>query len=146
MVTNTVTPNCQFLAFVRPGAVQKMVSREEDFLPISARRKLLRASHDCRDRPCKSAPHAGSSPTEFASGRAGTTLAISGGMMPPRTILAATDFSPASISGLAYAARLASYCRAALHVLHVEDPGPGAASEHHEIDVSDRTRREFQRV
>jgi nucleotide-binding universal stress UspA family protein len=67
-------------------------------------------------------------------------------MMPPRTILAATDFSPASISGLAYAARLASYCRAALHVLHVEDPGPGAASEHHEIDVSDRTRREFQRV
>ena len=84
--------------------------------------------------------------TKFASGRSGTTLAISGGMMPPRTILAATDFSAASISALAYAARLASYCRATLHVVHVEGPSPGAAPGHSAIDLSDRTRREFQRV
>jgi len=66
--------------------------------------------------------------------------------MPPRTILAATDFSTASISALAYAARLASYCRATLHVLHVENASPGAAPGHTAIDLSDRTRREFQRV
>jgi nucleotide-binding universal stress UspA family protein len=71
---------------------------------------------------------------------------MSGGMMPPRTILAATDFSTASISALAYAARLASYCRATLHVLHVEAPSPGAAPAHSAIDLSDRTRREFERV
>lgn len=67
-------------------------------------------------------------------------------LMPPRTILAATDFTDASISALAYAARLANHCRATLHVLHVEDPGPGAVPGHSTIDLSDRTRREFQRV
>jgi len=67
-------------------------------------------------------------------------------MMPPRTILAATDFTDASISALAYAARLANHCRATLHVLHVEDPGPGAVPGQSTIDLSDRTRRELQRV
>ena len=66
--------------------------------------------------------------------------------MPPRTILAATDFSNASIKALAFAARLANHCRAPLHVLHVEDPGPGAAPGQSSVDLSDRTRREMQRV
>ena len=74
------------------------------------------------------------------------TLATSGGMMPPRTILAATDFTEASISALAFAARLATHCRATLHVLHVEDRSPGGVPGQSTIDLSDRTRREFQRV
>src|SRR5919109_117158 len=67
-------------------------------------------------------------------------------MMPPRTILAATDFSNASIKALAFAARLANHCRAPLHVLHVEDAGPGAVPGQSSVDVSERTRREMQRV
>jgi nucleotide-binding universal stress UspA family protein len=67
-------------------------------------------------------------------------------LMPPRTILAATDFSRASIKALAFAARLANHCRAPLHVLHVEDPGPGATPGQSSVDLSDRTRREMQRV
>jgi nucleotide-binding universal stress UspA family protein len=67
-------------------------------------------------------------------------------MMPPRTILAATDFSYASIKALMFAARLANHCRAPLHVLHVEDPGPGAAPGQSGVDLSDSTRREMQRV
>jgi nucleotide-binding universal stress UspA family protein len=74
------------------------------------------------------------------------TLATSGGMMPPRTILAATDFTDASISALAFAARLATHCRATLHVLHVDDRSPGGVPGQSTIDLSDRTRREFQRV
>jgi nucleotide-binding universal stress UspA family protein len=67
-------------------------------------------------------------------------------MMPPRTILAATDFSHASIKALTFAARLANHCRAPLHVLHVEDPGPGATPGQSRVDLSDHTRREMQRV
>ena len=67
-------------------------------------------------------------------------------LMPPRTILAATDFSNASIKGLAFAARLANHCRAPLHVLHVEDSGPGAVPGQSSVDVSERTRREMERV
>jgi nucleotide-binding universal stress UspA family protein len=67
-------------------------------------------------------------------------------LMPPRTILAATDFSHASVKALAFAARLANHCRAPLHVLHVEDAGPGATPGQSSVDLSDRTRREMQRV
>jgi nucleotide-binding universal stress UspA family protein len=67
-------------------------------------------------------------------------------MMPPRTILVATDFSDASIKALAFAARLANHCRAPLHVLHVEDSGRGTVPGHSSVDVSERTRREMQRV
>jgi nucleotide-binding universal stress UspA family protein len=67
-------------------------------------------------------------------------------MMPPRTILAATDFSDASIKALAFAARLANHCRAPLHVLHVEGSGAGAVPGQSSVDVSERTRREMERV
>ena len=40
-------------------------------------------------------------------------------MIPPRTILAAIDFSDASTTALVFAARLARHCQARLHVLHV---------------------------
>jgi nucleotide-binding universal stress UspA family protein len=67
-------------------------------------------------------------------------------LMPPRTILAATDFSEASIRALAFAARLANHCRAPLHVLHVADPDPGAIPGQTSVDLSERTRLEMQRV
>src|SRR5688500_17578598 len=56
-------------------------------------------------------------------------------MMPPRSILAAVDFSEPSRVALEFAARLANQCRAALHVLHVEDPLLSAAAKAQGIDL-----------
>jgi nucleotide-binding universal stress UspA family protein len=66
-------------------------------------------------------------------------------MMPPRTILAAIDFSDTSRVALVLAARLARHCRAELHVLHAEHPLLGAAAEHAGIDLARETHEELQR-
>lgn len=66
-------------------------------------------------------------------------------MIPPRTILAAVDFSDGSRVALACAARLAVQCRAALHVLHAEDPLLHAAAQHEGVDLSRETEEELQR-
>jgi nucleotide-binding universal stress UspA family protein len=65
-------------------------------------------------------------------------------MIPPRTILAATDFSDPSAAALVFAARLARHCQAALHVVHAEDPLLAAAAEHGGIDLVAQTREEMQ--
>ena len=67
-------------------------------------------------------------------------------MIPPRTILAATDFSEPSLTALAFAARLARHCGAALHVLHAEHPLLGAAAEQSGIDLAGETRDELRRI
>jgi len=67
-------------------------------------------------------------------------------MIPPRTILAATDFSEPSAAALVFAARLARHCQARLHVLHAEHPLLGAAAEQSGIDLAAQTREELQRV
>lgn len=67
-------------------------------------------------------------------------------MIPPRTILAATDFSDASLGALAFAARLARHCDAALHIVHAEHPLLSAAAERSGIDLAAETREELQRV
>lgn len=65
-------------------------------------------------------------------------------MIPPRSILAAVDFSDSSSVALAFAARLARQCGAALHVLHAEDPLLSAAAHHRGIDLSSETREALQ--
>jgi nucleotide-binding universal stress UspA family protein len=67
-------------------------------------------------------------------------------MIPPRAILAATDFSTSSAVALAFAARLARHCRAALHVVHAEHPLLGLAAERSGIDLAAQTREELQRT
>jgi universal stress protein A len=67
------------------------------------------------------------------------------GMMPPRSILAAVDFSEPSRVALEFAARLANQCRASLHVLHVEDPLLAAAAKAHGIDLTRESRDELAR-
>ena len=64
-------------------------------------------------------------------------------MIPPRTILAATDFSDPSTAALVFAARLARHCQAALHVVHAEDPLLAAAAERSGIDLVAQTREEL---
>ena len=66
-------------------------------------------------------------------------------MIPPRIIVAATDFSEPSRVALVLAARLARHCRAALHVLHAEDPLLAAAADHAGIDLARETKEELQR-
>ena len=66
-------------------------------------------------------------------------------MIPPRTILAAVDFSDASKAALALAARLARHCGSDLHVAHVEHPLLEAAAQHAGIDLTGETREELQR-
>lgn len=66
-------------------------------------------------------------------------------MIPPRSILAAVDFSDASRTALALAARFARQCGAALHVLHAEDPLLSAAAHHAGIDLGRETDEELQR-
>ena len=56
-------------------------------------------------------------------------------MMPPRSILAAVDFSAPSRVALEFAARLANHCQASLHVLYVEDPLLAAAAKAQGIDL-----------
>jgi nucleotide-binding universal stress UspA family protein len=67
-------------------------------------------------------------------------------VIPPRTILAATDFSDASTVALACAARLARHCQAALHVVHAEDPLLDAAAGHTGMNLAAQTREELQRL
>ena len=67
-------------------------------------------------------------------------------MIPPRTILAAIDFSDTSRTALVCAARLARHCQARLHVVHAEHPLLGAAAEHSGIDLAAQTREELQRT
>jgi nucleotide-binding universal stress UspA family protein len=67
-------------------------------------------------------------------------------MIPPRTILATTDFSDASASALMFAARLARHGGAALHVLHAEHPLLDAAAGQNGIDLLAETREELERA
>jgi nucleotide-binding universal stress UspA family protein len=67
-------------------------------------------------------------------------------MIPPRTILAAIDFSEASTTALVFAARLARHCEAKLHVLHAEHPLLSTAAEQSGIDLAAQTREEVLRT
>ena len=64
-------------------------------------------------------------------------------MTPPRSVLAAVDFSDGSRLALQLAARLAKRCDAKLHILHVEDPMLVAAGSQSGIDVIATTREEL---
>lgn len=66
-------------------------------------------------------------------------------MMPPRTVLAAIDFSDTSRVALVLAARLARHCQATLHVLHVEHPLLSAAATQAGIDLAAETGEELER-
>jgi nucleotide-binding universal stress UspA family protein len=66
-------------------------------------------------------------------------------MMPPRSILAAVDFSRPSGVALDFAARLARQCQATLHVLHVEDRLLSAAAKAEGIDLTRETHEELTR-
>ena len=66
-------------------------------------------------------------------------------MMPPRSILAAVDFSGPSGVALEFAARLSRQCGAALHVLYVENPLLTAAARAKGIDLTGETREELTR-
>lgn len=66
-------------------------------------------------------------------------------MVPPRRVLAATDFSAPSRTALDFGARLASQCRSELHVLHVQDPLLATAAEAGGFDLIGETRQELER-
>jgi nucleotide-binding universal stress UspA family protein len=66
-------------------------------------------------------------------------------MMPPRSILAAVDFSEPSRVALEFAARLANQCQATLHVLHAEDPLLAAAARVGRVDLLRETREGLAR-
>jgi nucleotide-binding universal stress UspA family protein len=66
-------------------------------------------------------------------------------MTPPRTVLAAIDFSESSRAALALAARLARHCGAALHVLHAEDPLLATAAGHAGLPLAEETDDELAR-
>ncbi|MEQ1759456.1 MAG: universal stress protein [Vicinamibacterales bacterium] len=67
-------------------------------------------------------------------------------MIPPTTILVAVDFSDASSTALACAARLARQSSASLRVLHVEDPLLSAAAQESGIHLSAESREELGRL
>lgn len=67
-------------------------------------------------------------------------------MIPPRTILAAVDFSDTSRTALAFAARFASQTDAALHVLHAEHPLLQEAAHRAGIDLNKESKDELRRV
>jgi len=67
-------------------------------------------------------------------------------MIPPRTILAAVDFSDTSRTALAFATRLATQTGAALHVLHAEDPLLKEAARRTGVDLNKESREELRRV
>ncbi len=67
-------------------------------------------------------------------------------MIPPRTIVAATDFSEAATTALMFAARLARHCGATLHVVHAEHPLLSAAAVQGGIDLEAETREELRRA
>jgi len=66
-------------------------------------------------------------------------------MTPPRSILAAVDFSEPSRIALEFAARLANSCGACLHVLHAEDPLLAAAAKEQGRNLSHEAREELAR-
>jgi nucleotide-binding universal stress UspA family protein len=66
-------------------------------------------------------------------------------MMPPRSVLAAVDFSQPSRVALEFAARLTQQCQATLHVLHVENPLLTAAARAQGIDLIRDAREELAR-
>jgi nucleotide-binding universal stress UspA family protein len=66
-------------------------------------------------------------------------------MIPPRVIVAATDFSDPSRTALEFAARLARQTGAALHVVHVEDPLLAEAARQSGFDLSKDTAEELGR-
>lgn len=65
-------------------------------------------------------------------------------MIPPRSILAATDFSEASRVAVMFAACLAKKCHATFHLLHAEDPLLAAAARQAGIDLNQDTREALQ--
>ena len=65
-------------------------------------------------------------------------------MIPPRSILATTDFSEASRVAVVFAACLAKTCDATFHLLHAEDPLLTAAARLASIDLSADTRAALQ--
>jgi len=67
-------------------------------------------------------------------------------MIPPAKILVAVDFSEASTTALACAARMAQDCRAELRVLHVEDPLLSAAAAERGIHLATESREELGRL
>ncbi len=67
-------------------------------------------------------------------------------MIPPSTILAAVDFSDASLTALACAARLAVRAHAELRVLYVEDPLLAAAAAERGIHLAEESREELTRL
>ena len=66
-------------------------------------------------------------------------------MMPPRSLIAAVDFSESSRVALEFAARLANQSQATLHVLHVENPLLAAAARVKGIEVTREAREELAR-
>jgi nucleotide-binding universal stress UspA family protein len=65
-------------------------------------------------------------------------------MIPPRRILAAVDFSPASRSALAFSSQLAGVSGAALHVLHALDPELAETASSSGRDLVRRTRSDLE--
>lgn len=65
-------------------------------------------------------------------------------MIPPRSILAATDFSDASRAAVTFAACLAKQCHATFHLLHAEDALLAAAARQAGIDLDRDTREALQ--
>lgn len=65
-------------------------------------------------------------------------------MIPPRSILAATDFSEPSRVAATFAACLAKQCHATFHLLHAEDPLLSAAARQEGIDLNHDTREALQ--
>ncbi len=65
-------------------------------------------------------------------------------MIPPRRILATTDFSAASKTAVTFAACLAKQCRATMHLLHAENPLLAAAAREAGIDLNRETREALQ--
>jgi nucleotide-binding universal stress UspA family protein len=66
-------------------------------------------------------------------------------MIPPRLVVAAIDFSDTSRGALAMAARLAADARAALHVLHAQDPLLATAAQVRGFDLHADTIAELDR-
>src|SRR5688572_1490551 len=64
-------------------------------------------------------------------------------MPPPRTVLAAVDFSESSRAALTFAARLAKHAGARLHVVHAQDPLLANAARAAGVDIDAETRAEL---
>jgi nucleotide-binding universal stress UspA family protein len=64
-------------------------------------------------------------------------------MFPPRTVLAAVDFSDSSRVALTFAARFAKHVGAVLHMLYAEDPMLVAAAAARGVDLTRETNDEL---